>query len=529
MHNRVAKAGVAPSLYIVDNEANAELKQAFTKQRATYQLVPPDNHKRNAAERAIQTYKPHFNTVLANADPDFPAEQWDRFMPQVELTLNLLWASRSNPALSAWAYLFGQFDYNKTPLAPPGIKAIAQVKVGRRASWGQSGRSGWYIGPTLEHYRCVKIFHPKNSVVQDHDTVTFVPHVIPVPELDLKDFLRQAVGDIVTLLRHPPTSARLGLDEGDKTHNALLEVSTIFNTMEPLPQAPTPSIPVPASPATISIPSSSVPPAPPPRVLTPPDTPRPSPPASTPSPRVPKKQLPLVPLGLGFPKSPPSNFSLHQFLTKHAPPPMRQSIIKQRYNLRSRPSNFRSRAATYLLAQHIFELQPMINHIYNAEGKRETVDTLINGDNGDRWTKSLSNEFGRLAQGNKHGVKATDTMSFIPRHLVPNNRKCTYASFVCDYEPKKTEPYRICLVVGGDKLEYNSDAGSPAASLLETKLLLKSVISDARKGARFLRADLKDFFLATPMDNPEYMRIHWKHIPDDIREQYKLAAGQQIR
>jgi hypothetical protein len=208
---------------------------------------------------------------------------------------------------------------------------------------------------------------------------------------------------------------------------------------------------------------------------------------------------------------------------------MRQSIIKQRYNLRSRPSIFRSRAATYLLAQHIFELQPMINHIYNAEGKRETVDTLINGDNGDRWTKSLSNEFGRLAQGNKHGVKATDTMSFIPRHLVPNNRKCTYASFVCDYEPKKTEPYRICLVVGGDKLEYNSDAGSPAASLLETKLLLKSVISDARKGARFLRADLKDFFLATPMDNPEYMRIHWKHIPDDIREQYKLAAGQQIR
>ena len=57
---------------------------------------------------------------------------------------------------------------------------------------------------------------------------------------------------------------------------------------------------------------------------------------------------------------------------------------------------------------------------------------------------------------------------------------------------------------------------------LKQNSLLNSVISDAQKGARFLSADLKDFFLATPMDNPEYMRIHWKHIPEDIREQYKL-------
>ena len=113
-------------------------------------------------------------------------------------------------------------------------------------------------------------------------------------------------------------------------------------------------------------------------------------------------------------------------------------------------------------------------------------------------------------------------MSFIPRSFVPSNRKITYASFVCDYKPQKTDPYCIRLVVGGDKLDYDSDAGSPAASLLETKLLLNSVISDAQKGARFSCADLKDFFLATPMERPEYMGINWKHIPEDIREQYKL-------
>ena len=78
-------------------------------------------------------------------------------------------------------------------------------------------------------------FHPKTNAIRDHDTVIFIPHVIPVPEVDLKDFLRQAVSDIVTLLQHPSTSAHVGHDARDKTRNALLELSSIFGTMEPLP------------------------------------------------------------------------------------------------------------------------------------------------------------------------------------------------------------------------------------------------------------------------------------------------------
>ena len=84
-----------------------------------------------------------------------------------------------------------------------------------------------------------------------------------------------------------------------------------------------------------------------------------------------------------------------------------------------------------------------------------------------------------------------------------------------DYRPLKDEKYRDRMVVGGDKLSYYADPGSPAASLLETKLLLNSVISDADKGARFLSADLKDFSCA-------HLRIPIWHIPDDIIELYKL-------
>ena len=72
------------------------------------------------------------------------------------------------------------------------------------------------------------------------------------------------------------------------------------------------------------------------------------------------------------------------------------------------------------------------------------------------------------------------------------------------------------------KLEYLDDAGSPAASLLETKLLVNSVISEEKQGAKFMSTDLKDFFLASPMANPKYMKIHCKHIPQEIIDLYQL-------
>ena len=54
---------------------------------------------------------------------------------------------------------------------------------------------------------------------------------------------------------------------------------------------------------------------------------------------------------------------------------------------------------------------------------------------------------------------------------------------------------------------YLDDAGSPAANLMETKLLVNSTISDAKHGARFMSADIKDYFLATPMKECEYMKV----------------------
>ena len=69
IHSALAQRGAAPKLYIMDNEASAELKLSMKKKDIKYELVPPMVHRRNAAERAIQTFKNHFIAGLASVDP----------------------------------------------------------------------------------------------------------------------------------------------------------------------------------------------------------------------------------------------------------------------------------------------------------------------------------------------------------------------------------------------------------------------------------------------------------------------------
>ena len=80
------------------------------------------------------------------------------------------------------------------------------------------------------------------------------------------------------------------------------------------------------------------------------------------------------------------------------------------------------------------------------------------------------------------------------KHEVPRDIDVTYATFVLDDRPLKTEEYRVRVTVGGNRLSYEDDSGSPAANLLETKVLINSVILDAKSGAQFMTADIKDYF-----------------------------------
>ena len=127
------------------------MKDTIKSYIAEFQLAPPHQHRQNAAENAIKTFKSNFLSGLATCNKNFPITEWDRLLSQAELTLNLLRNARCNHRLSAWAYLNGNHDFNRHPLAPPGTKNIIHLKPSNRPSWSFYGRMGWYIGPATSH------------------------------------------------------------------------------------------------------------------------------------------------------------------------------------------------------------------------------------------------------------------------------------------------------------------------------------------------------------------------------------------
>ena len=67
------------------------------------------------------------------------------------------------------------------------------------------------------------------------------------------------------------------------------------------------------------------------------------------------------------------------------------------------------------------------------------------------------------------------------------------------------------------RMECPDYTGSPASNMLELKVSIKSIISDANKGARFCTVDITNFFLASAMRRAEYTKVKYKHLPEDIR------------
>jgi hypothetical protein len=57
IYDRLTAAGPAPRLHILDSECPAIVKTFIQSRQSKYQLVPPHDHHRNAAERVIRTFK----------------------------------------------------------------------------------------------------------------------------------------------------------------------------------------------------------------------------------------------------------------------------------------------------------------------------------------------------------------------------------------------------------------------------------------------------------------------------------------
>ena len=108
------------------------------------------------------------------------------------------------------------------------------------------------------------------------------------------------------------------------------------------------------------------------------------------------------------------------------------------------------------------------------------------------------------------------------KQQIPRDRRrdITYGRIVCEYRSEKKDPYLTRIKMGGNLINYPGDCGTSTADLLTVKLMFNSIISTPN--AKFMTIDIKDFYLMTPMDRFEYLRMKLELFPQDIIEEYGL-------
>jgi len=132
------------------------------------------------------------------------------------------------------------------------------------------------------------------------------------------------------------------------------------------------------------------------------------------------------------------------------------------------------------------------------------------------WNQANVEEFDRL-------IGTTHTMKAIKNSEQPEDRRkdTTY------YNPQISEKmgedgkriFRVRGTAGGDRINYPGAVSSSCADMPVVKTLLQSVVSD---DAHWITADIKDYYLMTPLTRSEYLRIPVKMIPLEIIEKYGL-------
>jgi hypothetical protein len=232
MQQELVARGLRTKLMKLDNEASKLLKDYLHQQDITFQLVPPYSHIRNSAERAIRSFKDHLIAGLCSTDKSFIMHLWDRILPQAVMTLNMLRTSRINPKLLAATDIFGQYDFNRAPVAPPGTRIIAHETPGRRRTWAPHGQDGWYIGPALENYRCYTVYITNTRSNRIVETVDFFPQKVILPFPSSLDLATQAAVDLTHALLHPQPAGPF-CQVGDKQAIALKRLASIFVSAKP--------------------------------------------------------------------------------------------------------------------------------------------------------------------------------------------------------------------------------------------------------------------------------------------------------
>ena len=530
--------GYAPTFQRLDNEVSNEFITYLQDNRITIDLVPPHQHRRNKAERAIRTFKNHFIAMLAGVDPSFPMHAWNQLLEQAEITVNMLRPSHHHPRISAWEALNGKYDFDAHPMAPPGTAITIHEKPDQRGSWSKHGIQGFYLGPAMATYRCYRVWTKHKESTRISDTIAWHPHGYAWEQHSPLDIIGTSADILVQAINQLPTTQ----DTQQPLSTISTELQTQFKALQRLyaPQAPA------ANPTGEAQDEQRPTSAPIQRVPTPhialPNSRVPDPvnaPTQTSTRRRPRQchhnstykinqaqqqqddeinEAIALATANNRPRHGPSPY-LHRELYVN-------SVIAQAHRRlitkHTKWSHWKKLPGVNFDSQGIpfFDQSSPLKHFANtatdldAAGKKLSWATALASPEGDIWLAKHGEEISRLFD--------SDTIKLIFRHDLPAGAKPAY------YNPQVRTKikdgvllYRVRGTIGGDKINYAGDTAAHTASMTLIKVLLNTIVSEP--DAKFMTADIKDFYLGTPLPTTEYMTIKLDHIPSDVIAKYDMA------
>lgn len=541
--------GFKPTFNVTDNQAAMPIKKYLSKEQTNWQFVEPNNHRVNAAERAIQTYKNHFISGLCTTDSEWPLQLWDNLTEQALITLNLLRTSRIDPTKSAYHQLHGhKYDWNAHPLAPPGTKAIVYESPHSRASWGSRGLDAWYCGPSFDHYRNCRFYVPSTKSYRTSGSYDLFPQhcILPsfTPEQHTQEvynelfesiqklnkpakrkFLKRVAKalDILTNTHQPTSPMSEGVPDSEGDTNDI-----VFQRVKDSPKVTTSNNPT--DPALIKSTqrihqrhTRANTPGQLPAIINPAN----ELPTTRRSPRLATiDETPIIttqgPSSSRIPLHSPNIIAfqaLHHLAQQiHTDP--NQLWVPTTF-LTSSPTDTNEPSYDIDIEHFCYGVQ------HPVTGETITkYKTLLNiPQMRDVWTTAFGKEFGNLAQGDdKTGEKGTNSI-FVMSHdeiaNIPKGRTVTYGRIVIDYRPQKADPNRVRITAGGNLIkDYPGELTTRTADLTTSKILWNSILST--EGAKFMGLDIKNFYLTATLDRYEYMKMPMDVFPEHIIQQYNL-------
>ena len=500
--------GARVEIIYMDNEISADLRNFFKQKKIELNLVPPGNHRANPSERGVRTAKNHIIATLATADKQFPLKLWGKCKDQMEITLALTRKCPNNPNISTYEALYGhKYNFDAKPMVPIGTRVVIHDKSNERNTWGAHGRSGWYVGPALSHYRCFTVVPNSTGIPRVTDTVEFFPEILKLPGSSETEALTAVLQDLLKVLKRAKergNSSRVSKVE-ESLFGIVEELRAIYSPMEDVKAMTQTSegaegqrqAEVRESREEMAISEGE-------KVNGIVETVFKE--IENKKRRASKKKVETVvekPSSMKDEQNETEENILKENLEKVEEEKPEQALYAKKMAKEGKNEESSGETEWALRAKFL-----------DAEGKKMTMKKALKTNNAERFTELMVEEYRRL-------ITTTDVMKPIPADGLPAGECTTYTSPQLTIDDNKN-PKRVRLVVGGNNLEFGGDVSAKVASMEAKKTLLQFTVTEP--GARFASMDIKDFYITKMhrLEKSVYIKTPIKDIPKETIAEYDL-------